>query len=295
MLERPAATVVITTKNRKEELRQAVASAVAQSPLVEVLIIDDGSTDGTAEMIEAEFPTVRLHRSEQSLGYPVQRNRGAELASAPIIFSIDDDAIFTSPDTVSQTLKEFDHPQVGAVAIPFINVNSSPAVHQKAPDAEQIYITDSYIGTAHAVRRDLFLQLGGYRERLFHQGEEGDYCIRLLDAGHVVRLGCAAPIHHFESSKRDQARMDFYGKRNLVLFAWYNVPLSYLPVHLAVTVLKGAWHGIKIRRPLKSWSGLLSGLFACLVERKTRRPICGKVYRTSRYLKKKGCVPLTGV
>src|SRR5438034_4863248 len=114
---KPLASIVITTKNRQEELLLAICSAFSQSIPVEVLVMDDGSTDGTAEMIRTRFPSVRLERSERSIGYVVQRNRAARLAIADIIFSIDDDATFTSPNTVAQTLTEFGHPRVGAVAI----------------------------------------------------------------------------------------------------------------------------------------------------------------------------------
>ena len=151
------ASVVITTKNRRDELSYAVRSALSQSIPVEVLVIDDGSTDGTAEMVRAEFPSVRLERSETSMGYIGQRNRGARLASGDVIFSIDDDAFFTSPHTVAQTLAEFDHLRVGAVAIPYVEPNKSAIVHQHAPSKNGILVTDSFIGTAHAVRKELFL------------------------------------------------------------------------------------------------------------------------------------------
>ena len=82
------ASVVITTKNRCEELRAAISSALRQSAQPEVLVIDDGSTDGTADMVRAEFPAVRLERSAESVGYIVQRNRAARLASGAIVFSL---------------------------------------------------------------------------------------------------------------------------------------------------------------------------------------------------------------
>src|SRR5271170_7046039 len=91
------ATVIITTKNRKDDLRKAVASALTQDARPRVLVIDDGSTDGTSEMIRGEFPTVQLERAEQSRGLIVQRNRGAALAQTPLIVSIDDDAVFSTP------------------------------------------------------------------------------------------------------------------------------------------------------------------------------------------------------
>src|ERR1700693_3169979 len=101
------ATVIITTKNRKDDLRKAGASALLQDARPRVLVVDDGSTDGTSDMIRAEFPTVQFERVEQSRGYIVQRNRGASLAQTPFIISIDDDAVFSSPQVVSQTIAEF--------------------------------------------------------------------------------------------------------------------------------------------------------------------------------------------
>src|SRR5258705_639728 len=119
MNDGPRATVLICTKNRKEDLRTGIASAISQTVKPEVLVLDDGSTDGTPDLIRSEFPQVNLHRFEESQGYILRRNQGTALASGSIVFSIDDDAIFSSPHVVEQTLADFEHPRIGAVAIPF--------------------------------------------------------------------------------------------------------------------------------------------------------------------------------
>jgi glycosyltransferase involved in cell wall biosynthesis len=273
------ATVVITTKNRRDELRIALESAIRQSANPEVLVIDDGSTDGTEKMIRTDFPEVRLHRTERSLGYIVQRNRAAALAAGEIILSIDDDAAFSTPSVVEQTLAEFGSPRVGAVAIPYLNVNKENLLLQRAPASDAIYVTSEFVGTAHALRRDLFIALGGYREFLFHQGEERDYCIRMLNSGYLVRLGSSDPIHHFESPRRDFRRMDLYGRRNDVLFAWHNAPLSKLPSHLIGTTLLGMRFGLKVGRPLRMSIGLLRGWAAILHELRRRNPVRPGTYR----------------
>jgi glycosyltransferase involved in cell wall biosynthesis len=281
----PAASIVIVTKNRKEELRRALLSAVAQSGQPEVLVVDDGSTDGTEAMVRSEFPQVVLHRFEQSKGYIVRRNEGAALARGNIIFSIDDDATFSTPQVVEQTLTEFERPDIGAVAIPYIEPRKADRVLQRAPNKEKIWIADAFVGTAHALRRDLFLQLDGYRERLVHQGEESDYCIRMYAAGHVVRLGEAGLIYHHESPRRDFRRMDFFGCRNSILFAWQNVPMPYLPIHLLMTTLNCLRWSLNRQRLL----GLIEGYLDFLREK--RAPVPLKVYRRWRHLKTTGAAP----
>ena len=285
----------MTTKNRREDLRKAIASAVAQTAKPEVLVIDDGSADGTAEAVVREFPSVHLHRSEKSLGYIVQRNRGATLTDSPIIFSMDDDALFSSPAVVEQTLREFDHARVGAVAIPFVDVNRSPEVRQQAPDNNRIYATYAYIGTAHAVRRDLFLGLGGYREMLVHQGEEEDYCTRLLNAGYITRCGNADPIHHFESPRRSWARMDYYGARNKVLYAWNNVPFPYTPGHLGATTAKTLAYNLQPGRLVTRLKGVIAAYRLAFTGKCDRRPIMAAIYRLSRDIKRRGAVSLTEI
>ena len=286
------ASIVITTKDRRDDLRQALASSFAQSVPVEVIVVDDGSTDGTAELVRQEFPATRLQISEVSRGYIVARNHAARMASTPFIFSIDDDAVFSTPRVVEQTLTEFSDPRVGAVAIPYIEPNKSGELNQRAPDESAIFVTNDYIGTSHALRRETFLKLGGYRECLIHQGEEGDFCLRLLDAGYVTRLGCSDPIHHFESPKRDLRRMDVHGRRNDVLFAWHNVPMPYLPIHLAATSSNGLLSGIRLGRPWRMLRGTVAGYRACFARWRHRAPVGAAVYRLNRRLKKRGPIRL---
>jgi glycosyltransferase involved in cell wall biosynthesis len=250
--------------------------------------MDDGSTDGTASLVRNEFPGVKLQRFEESKGLIVRRNDAARLAEADIIFSIDDDAAFSTSTIVAQTLVEFDSQRIGAIAIPYTDINRGPEIRQRAPERDRIYITDTYIGTAHAVRRDVFLSVGGYREQLVHQGEERDYCLRMLSRGWVVRLGCADPIHHFESPRRDFRRMDFYGRRNDILFAWHNVPMPYLALHLVATTLNGLRAGLKTGRLFRMLQGMGAGYRDCMRERRERRPVAAAIYHLSRRLKKGG-------
>ncbi len=279
-------SVIITTKNRKDELRAAVRSTLQQTSTSEVIVIDDGSTDGTAQMIAVEFPSVILVRHESSRGLIVRRNEGALLASGEIIFSIDDDAVFSTPEVVMQAKLEFCDGRVGAVAIPFVEPHKENILMQKAPDQERLWITDRFIGTAHVLRRSLFLELGGYREHLIHQGEEGDYCIRMLNAGYYVKLGNSDPIHHFESPKRDFRRMDYYGPRNAILFAWQNLPWLVLVPHMVVTTLNVLRWTNNAQRFVQRFRAVFDGYRWISMNRNSRFPVSLNTYRKMRVLQR---------
>lgn len=254
--------------------------------------MDDASTDGTAEMVSSEFPQALLHRFPESTGCIVRRNQGARLATGEIIFSIDDDAEFSTPQVIEQTLREFGDQRVGAVAVPCVEPHKGNRLMQKAPDEGHIWISDRFIGTAHALRRDVFLKLDGYREHLVHQGEESDYCIRMLDAGYFVRLGNADPIHHYQSPKRDLRRMDYYGARNAILFVWQNVPWAAFPLHLLGTtfnVLRWTFEPGRFWRRLR---GVLVGYGWSLTHLKARRPVAPRSYALARHLRSNGPVQL---
>lgn len=278
------ATIVIATKDRKEDLATAVVSALAQKGAeIEVVVFDDGSSDGTSQMVRAKFPQVVLITHAESAGYIVRRNEAAKVARGKIIVSIDDDAEFSTQFVVNQILPFFENGAVGVVAIPYRDVNRSEMVFQKAPRPDGVHWAASFVGTAHALRRDVFLTLGGYRSHLVHQGEEKDYSIRMLEAGFGVRLGYSSEILHYESPRRDWSRMDYYGRRNDALFAWQNVPVPYFWPHLLGSIAKGLWCGVKARRVRSMFRGAWDGLAECLLERKhERKPVSRATYREHR-------------
>ena len=290
------ASVVIPTKNRRDILRDTVASILQQDEPLEIIVLDDGSRDGTSEMLRAEFPAVRVESFRRSRGPAYRRNQGAHLAKGEFLFTIDDDCILPHADTFARTIEQFDDPRIGAVTIPFINVHKdADLVLTGAPDAEQMYVAYEYYGGMVAFRRDLFLELGGYRSYYFMNVEEGDYAVRMLASGHVVKLGTAPPIDHHESPIRASKRLNELGPRNHILYAWYNVPMPHLPLHLLGTGAKSALYIAKLGHPDQAVRGYVKGWLAVLHELGQREPVSNACYELSRELKARAVVPFAEI
>ncbi len=291
----PVASVTIPTRNRSDILRECILGALKQTVPVEIIVVDDGSTDNTPEMMRTEFPQIHFERLKGGNGPCFTRNLGARLASTPILFPIDDDSVMVDATTVEKTLAEFDHPRVGAVAMPYINVRENDVVQSQTPDPQQVYVCPAYLGASHALRRDLFLELGGYHEQLFYMCEERDYCIRMLDHGYVVRLGDAPPIHHHSSPVRNVWFQRMLQRRNDICHAYWDVPFPDVLYHLPGTIASGLLFGIKDRSLSRTVAGYFNAPALCLRSWRERDPVKVRTYRLMRKLNRMRWVPLTQI
>ncbi len=267
------ATIVIVTHNRRDDLRTALRSACSQLGSIEVLVLDDASTDGTEAMVRKEFPHVRYDRVERGVGYIVHRNRAADLARGRVLVSIDDDAEFSSPRTVEQTLQDFDDPRIGAVAIPFIDVRQGERQRQFPPDSTGTWIGARFIGTAYAVDREAFISVGRFRESFRHQGEEVDYCIRQIEHGLVTRLGRADPILHHESPKRVRAYILEQTVRNTICTILLNYPATTVPWAMTRSCTGLGLAAFKRRMPVAGVRGFARGFWYAATHLNQRRPV----------------------
>jgi peptidoglycan/xylan/chitin deacetylase (PgdA/CDA1 family)/glycosyltransferase involved in cell wall biosynthesis len=108
-------SVVIPAYNERKCIGHTVQSVVKSEHPVEVVVVDDGSTDGTAETVEAlALPGVTVVR-QANRGKPAALNTGMARASYPLIVMMDGDTVF-EPDTVHQLVQPFADRRVGAVA-----------------------------------------------------------------------------------------------------------------------------------------------------------------------------------
>jgi GT2 family glycosyltransferase len=286
-------SAVIPTKDRKESLRTVISSVMAQTIPCEIICVDDGSTDGTPEMLGREFPSVQVLTNRESRGPTAARNAGATAASGKYLLTVDDDCVLTSPSSLETALGLFDSDDVAAVTLPFVNVQIDTTVRTAAPEPTGSFVTTDYYAGMALFRRDLFLAVNGYREEYFMHHEEPDLVVRLLEKRYFVRNGFNRLIDHCESPVRDSAKLWRLGARNAILFAVYNVPLTLLPVHLVSTVIRTFLYALKRGSTVPVLKGFCESLPIVSRTIGLRASVSLRTYRAFRILKNRGPLRLT--
>jgi cellulose synthase/poly-beta-1,6-N-acetylglucosamine synthase-like glycosyltransferase len=108
-------TVIVPAYNEKECIANTLHSLARSTHPIEIIVVDDGSTDGTKEIAESlGLPNVRVIRQENA-GKPAALNNGVRNASDDIVVMMDGDTVF-EPDAVHQLVQPFADPGIGAVA-----------------------------------------------------------------------------------------------------------------------------------------------------------------------------------
>ena len=110
----------------------------------------------------------------------------------------------------------------------------------------------------------------------------------MLNTGYVTRLGRADMIHHMESPQRDFRRMDFYGRRNDILFAWQNVPAPYFTAHLLGATWNGLRFALRCGRLREQFRGIVAGYSEIACRKHKRQRVTPAAYRLQRTLQKRG-------
>jgi GT2 family glycosyltransferase len=237
-------SVVVCTRNRAEKLANCLAHLADQTldpSCYEILVVDDWSTDNTAEVLE-RFP-VRAIQNELKAGYAAARNLGVRATEASVIAFTDDDCV---PDRrwLEELLRALEDPDVLAVGgridplradrllLRYYAANN-PLAHNayvptptdrglgrlraylrasfrlRAPESEDVPLF-AITSANMAIRRSSFELLGGFDERyVLPGGEDEDLCLRLHRArpGALLRYSSQAVVaHDYDPRFRDAFR-----------------------------------------------------------------------------------------
>ncbi len=235
----PSLSIVIVTYNSAAVIGDCLTSLPTGwrdngSPIdeVETIVVDNGSQDGTPDLIRSRFPWAKLLSGHGNLLFAGGNNYGFRQATAPFILMLNPDTV-VQPGALHQ-LVEFAraHPEAGMVAPHLINPDGSlqhntfhfPTLRQAfygfferlAPldspqngrylpeDYTQVHPVEHILGAALLFRRDLYEQLPGMDEKFGIYFEETDWCYRARRAGWTLLYTPSATITHLGAHSTSQ-------------------------------------------------------------------------------------------
>ncbi|RYD59713.1 MAG: glycosyltransferase [Verrucomicrobiaceae bacterium] len=220
-------SVIVCTRNGASRIASCVEALEKQTlPAHEIIVVDDGSTDGTSDLVASRFPKVQLLTLEPG-GLSAARNAGAEAATGEILAFTDDDCEADEgwlAGLADAFAKGWD--AAGGPNLPPRSQTDAEAIVTAAPGAPSHVMLDDaeaehLPGCNISVLRTAYFDIGGFDPQFTTAGDDVDFCWRLRDKGY--RLGFAPTAfvwHHRRPSLRAFLRQQIgYGKAEALLIA----------------------------------------------------------------------------
>jgi GT2 family glycosyltransferase len=270
----PALSVVVLSWNTKELTLACLRALFAENPrhAREVIVVDNGSDDGSADAIAARFPSVRLHRNADNRLYAVGNNQGVALAQGEFVCTLNSDTEVRAGALDQLVDWLLAHPDYGAAAPRLCDPDGSvQRACQRFPTLLSALCFDTWWGTwwpgsfvqrrylmrdfDHLHSRDVdqppgaccvlrtaeWRRFGGFDETLSLFYNDVDLCRRLWRAGRRIRYVAEAEVmHHRGASTKNFARM---------LVLWHKNRSTYYRKHWGV--VGRVWIAVCVR--LRIW------------------------------------------
>jgi GT2 family glycosyltransferase len=225
-------SIVIITRNRREALTHTLETLTAQPHALPIIVVDNASSDGTAERVRKRFPAVRVIALPQNMG-AAARNVGVEAAGTPYVAFCDDDS-WWQPEAFERAIAYFErYPEVGLIAGKILvndeqKLDPVSALQAASPLPRSVPMPGpailGFLGCGVFVRTRAFLEVGGYDEKLQVGGEEQVLAIDLASAGWGLTYAGDLVGHHHPSPQRHPERRIASQTRNHIWTTWLRRP-----------------------------------------------------------------------
>jgi len=224
-------SVVMLSFNRKDDVAEGVGELLSQDYKdIEIFVVDNGSTDGTAEMVRETFPQIKLIPLEDNLGVAAY-NTGFDEARGDYIVVLDDDS-FPGKKAVSRMVEEFQkNEKLGIVAFDVRHYDEYKTGGPVSTQPEHVENKTcryrmAFNGCGVGIRKSVIGRVGGYPAEFFLYWNEQDLSIRVLDAGYSIQwFTDIIAYHKYSPANRESLRAPFYYTRNLYWLIWKYFPL----------------------------------------------------------------------
>ncbi|MGW7549967.1 glycosyltransferase family 2 protein [Streptomyces rimosus] len=245
----PRVGIVMITRNRRERLLGTLERITRLPEEPPVVVVDNGSSDGTAAAVYERFPGVRVLTPGHNLG-AVGRTYGAAALDTPLVAFSDDDS-WWEPGALARAAEVFAaHPRLGlAAAATLVGPDAGPdplndvlaaSPLGREPDLPGPSVL-GFLGCAAVARRDAFLEVGGYHPVLHFGAEESLLALDLEAAGWGVAYCPALIARHQPDGAGGAPRPGRAAqvRRNVLLTAWLRRPLRHAVAHTVRLALDG--------------------------------------------------------
>jgi GT2 family glycosyltransferase len=215
-------TIVVASRNRRDDLARSLPCHEAP-----VILVDNGSADGTVAAVRTRHPDVDVVALPRNLGAPA-RNLGVARATTPYVAFADDDS-WWAPGALARGVALLDaHPRAALLAARVvvgpdevddpIAMAMAAAPLGTAPDLPGPSIL-GFLACSAIVRRSAFLDVGGFDDVLFFVGEEERVAVDLAARGWGLAYVPDLVVHHHPSAARDRRARAVQSERNHLLNA----------------------------------------------------------------------------
>jgi len=206
MTQNPFISVIIVTYNRKSEVKRALQSVLNQDyhPF-EILVVDNGSEDGTGEMIHTQFPQVIYLFSPINLGCPEGRNMGIRKARGEWLFFLDDDA-WCGEDLLAKAVERIQQcDSKTMVVMPQIQewIDGKWVLRFTAREGVNIA---GFSGGVSLIHKKVFREFGPYPNTLYG-AEEKYIAVQILSKQYKIVLDPSIVVYHKPSNYRSPDRL----------------------------------------------------------------------------------------